>query len=93
MTELQIKIANIIDDYLIEDKQMKRLLCTKEQLAIQIASQLEPLVMPKIADLKEALTIALSLWKIAHSPIGVTQDAMVEYKRRIDKLTEIVYPK
>ena len=55
--------------------------------------QLEPLVMPKIADLKEALTIALSLWKIAHSPIGVTQDAMVEYKRRIDKLTEIVYPK
>jgi hypothetical protein len=33
----------------------------------------ETLVMQKIADLKEALTIALSLWKIAYSPIGVTQ--------------------
>lgn len=50
-------------------------------------------VIPKIADLEEALITALSLWKIAYSPIGVTQDAMVEYKRRIDKLTEIVYPK
>jgi hypothetical protein len=48
--------------------------------------------MPKIADLDEALTIALSLWKIAHSPIGITREAMVEYKKRIDKLAEIIYP-
>jgi len=77
-----------------DSKNGKLMIATCKAILPEIlSSQPEPPVVPMLADIKEALTIALSLWKIAHSPIGVTQDAMVEYKRRIDKLTEIVYPK
>lgn len=40
--------------------------------------------------LEETLKIAFGLWEIAHSPIGIQMDSMVEYKRRLDGLLKVV---